>query len=133
MKKDIIELIGVKKSREQSLIDEFERIVKKVDTKEDIRKIEMRLLRPRPFLSYKGRRPGKSTFKKKSITLTFPTSKNIETWAKYFRVNKYVENNTYDIDFIIEIFRLLESGRVKWNREKKKYYLITKDKRKIRI
>jgi len=132
MQKDITKFIG-SKSHQQNLIDRFRVLVKKAKTKPEIRELEMRLLRPKPIEKYKGKRPGQTTFKKRCILLTFKSSKHITTWAKYFRVNTYVENNTYDLDFLIELFRLMEIGAISWNAKKNTYQFVhKKQKRKIK-
>jgi hypothetical protein len=135
MEKDITKFIS-KKSHQQNLIDRFSTLVKSVKSKSEIRQLEMSLLRPRPFEKYKGKRPGQTTFKKRCLLLTFNSPDTIKTWGKYFRVNTYLENNTYDLDFLIELFKLMDEGHVEWDDKNKKYtfhgYNPKKSKRKIK-
>ena len=132
MEKDITKFVG-RKSHEQNLISRFTKMVKSANTKKEIRELEMRLLRPKPIEQYKGPRPGRSNYKQKVITVTFPNRKYVDQWAKYFKVNTYVENNTYDIDFLIELFRLMEIGYISWDPKKKSFtFNHKKNKRKIR-
>lgn len=118
--KDITKFLG-EKSQQDNLLEKFSELVKKTKTKKELRELEMRLLRPKPFQKYKGKLPGKTTFKKRCLLLTFKSKKQIEIWARHFKVNTYIENNTYDVDFIIELFRLMDEGVVSWNPMKKKY------------
>jgi hypothetical protein len=120
MQSDITKFIG-RKSQEENLIGQFAKMVRKAKDKNEIRKLEMRLLRPKPIEAYKGPRPGKSNFKKKCITLTFPSTKQVAIWAKYFKVNTYIENNTYDVAFLIELFNLMEQGLIEWKEKEKKF------------
>lgn len=134
-KKDITLFIS-KKSHEQGLIERFTELVKSAKNKTEIRELEMRLLRPRPIERYKGKRPGQTTFKKRCMLLTFKSSDVVKTWAKYFRVNTYVENNTYDVDFLVELFRLMETEVLKWDPKTKRFLGLRKitivDGRKIK-
>lgn len=132
MKKDITQFVS-RKSHEENLIARFTDLVRKTKTKKEIRMLEMSLLRPKPIGKYKGQLPGKSLHAKRSIKLTFPSQQHIKIWAELFKVNTYVENNTYDIDFLIELFRLMKDGKVLWDKDKKRFiFPISKSKRQIK-
>jgi len=132
MKKDITLFIN-RTSHEQGLIKKFTELVKSVKTKTQMRELEMRLLRPRPLRRYKGKRPGQTAFKKRCMMLTFKSNSVIKAWARHFKVNTYVENNTYDVDFLVELFRLMDDGQIKWDSKKKKYEInMFEQKRKIK-
>lgn len=133
MGKDITKFVS-KKSKQENLIDRFHELVKSAKTKEEIREIEMALLKPKPLPSYKAGGKGLFTgFKKRSIRLTFNNGHIIKKWMNMFRVNTYLEFNTYEVDFITELFHLLETNRLTWDKKKKKYYLHTKDGRRLRL
>ena len=101
--------------------------------KKKLRNLEMQLLQPDPIPKYEGQKATQNLFKKRSIIVSMPNSKHIEQWARHFRINKHVDNNTWDTAFLIELFNLLDSGRVAWDKKTKKYKLKTKDGRKITI
>lgn len=123
-----------KKKREMSLMKKFNGLIKKEKDKRKIRELELRLLRPKPIQKYHGPTSGRKDFVKRSIRLTFHKHEWILRWMKLFRVNSYVEYNTWDIDFIMELIVKLETGRLEWNAKKNCYYLVSRDgKRRIKI
>jgi hypothetical protein len=126
MSKDITKFVS-KKSRELSIMEKFHKLIKG-KSESEIRDIELALLKPKPLPIYKGSKVGRSQFKKRSITLTFPAESWIDKFADYFKVNKYLDNNSYDIEFLMEIFRLFDKGRLRWDKDTKK--LIVKTIRK---
>ena len=122
-----------KKKREMSLMKKFYSVAAKTKSKEELRELELQLLRPKPIQKYTGPTVGRKDFAKRCIRLTFPKKEWIRRWMKMFRVNSYVEYNTWDIDFIMELLVKLESGRLIWSKKRKCYYLKTRDGRKVRI
>lgn len=118
-----------------SLMKKFYRLASKLPTnnKEMLRKLETRLLQPKPIKKYRGPTSGWKEFNKRCLRLTFPDNDWIMRWMKMFRVNAYIEYNTWDIDFIMELITKLESDRLKWNKKKKCFYLISKEGRRIKI
>ena len=131
--RDITQFIK-KRSHEESLIKKFISLSKKVKSKKELRELEMKLLRPKPIPKYMGQRTsGRSPFKKRSIIITFPNEGYIDKISKICRVGKYIENNTSDSGFIVEILNLFESGRLVWDKKKQKYYLKTRRGRMLRI
>lgn len=122
-----------KKSREESTIEHFNKIIEKAKSKQEIRKIEMKLLKPKPIESYRGKKSGMSTFQKKSLVVVFKTPEPINDLSKIIKINQYISNNTYDTDIILELLRLIKTERIEWNVKKKKFYLKTMNGRRIRI
>jgi len=122
-----------KKKREMSLMKKFYSVVAKAKGKREVRELEMRLLKPKPIKKYRGPKTGTMTeFQKRCIRITFPDKKWIRRWMKFFRVNAYVEYNTWDIDFLMELIIKMEEGRLVWDKDKSKFYLKTK-KGRIRV
>lgn len=120
---DITKFIG-KKSHEEVLTGNFATLAKKAKSKKELRILEMNLLKPKPIPIYTGpKTSGRSAFKKRSVLMTFPDTLYIEKMSNICRVNTYIENNTHDVDFLVELIRLLESKKIIWNKERKKYYL----------
>lgn len=116
--------IFVKKEIQKNLILQFLQLYEKhKGDKPFIRNLEMRLLRPAPLPEYKLKAKPKSEDQKKSIIVRFAKSKYVENWGKHFKVNYYLKNNTHDTDFLIELFRLFDTGKLAWNSEDKKFYL----------
>jgi len=128
------------KSREEGIIKHFEKLCRKIrkkyskeESKKAVRETEMHILRPKAIERYDGIASGHSLFKQRSILFVFKELSQVERISRLFRVSTYVQNNTYDTDFLNEIIRLLESERLVWNNKKNRYYLITKNGRKIRL
>lgn len=121
-----------KRTHDESRAKHFEKLIKGKSSKQ-IRKIEQALLKPKPIDSYKGPKSGKSSFDKRSITITFPNSEYIKRLAKLMRVNTYMKNNTYDTKFLIELIELMEGGRLRWNKRQECFYFKEKVGRRIRL
>lgn len=124
-----------KKKRETSLMKKFESLSSKlpIKDKQALRSLELQMLRPTPIKRYRGPTTGRQEFAKRCIRLTFPDKDWIMRWMKLFRVNSYLEYNSWDINFLMEILSKLESGRLVWNKKKKCYYLISAEGRRIKI
>ena len=122
-----------KRTQEENQIRRFDVMLPGIKTKQDLRNLEMHLLRPKPIPEYKGAKSGRSAFQKRTLLLAFPNSSYIKRLANFFNINSYIQNNTYDIGFLIELICLMEKKRVKWNKDRKRFFIITKDGRKIRL
>lgn len=133
MANDIRKLFG-KKSHTENLFDHFMEIFKAHrGDKEKIRKAEMSLLRPAPIKKFKGPKVERRDFMLRSIRVTLPSHEDIIRWGNHFRVNTYIENNTYDIDFLMFIFKKMEEGRLTWDKENKGFTLHLKNGRRLSI
>jgi len=131
---DITKFVSKSKiSREESQIKKFEKLIVSASSKEEQRKIEMHLLKPMPVPKYKGAKAGRTSFQKRTLLLAFPDSSHIEKLGKFFKLNAYVENNTYDVDFLIELIRLMRNGRIKWSRSRKKFLIKNKNGKMVRL
>lgn len=97
------------------------------------REIEQTLLKPKPISKYIGPKTGLSPFTKRSIMVTFPHKAHIEKLGRFIRINTYIQNNTYDVDMIIELTRLMEEGRLRWNKREGHFYFKEKVGRRIRL
>ena len=111
----------------------FEKLSGKIKSKKELRVLELRLLQPKPIQKYKGPEIGRTNFAKRCIRLTFPTPKWVDRFGELFRVSTFGEYNTWDIEFLMELFSKLESGRLTWDKKRKCYYLKTRDGRKLKI
>lgn len=129
---EITELL-TNRTGEESQIERFEKLYSKCRSKKDVRELEMHLLKPKPVPKYIGPKSGKTAFQKNSLLLLFPDSKYIERLGKFVRISTYVENNTYDTKLFTELVSLLEKGKIKWSNHKKKFFLISKTGKRIRI
>lgn len=120
-----------KQDRETERIKQFYDIVKHVKTKQERRKIEMKLLKPTPIPVYIGKKAGRSRFQKCSLRLVFKNSNLIKRLSKFITINTYVENNSFDTEMFISFVDMLESGEMIWDKENKKFILHSvKNKRK---
>lgn len=122
-----------KKTREENKIGHFNNLLKKIDSKKEVRKVEVRLLKPDPIAPYRGKKTGLTAFQKKSLLIVFKTPEPIAELAKIIRVNSYVNNNTYDTDFLLELLNLINSRRLQWDKIKKKYYIKTRSGKRMKI
>ncbi len=132
MKKDITKFVN-KKSREENVMILFDKLLKEADTKDKIRELELRLLRPQPLEDYKGPKTAQSNLKARTVMVVLPNKNIVERWAELFKVARYIENNTYDIDFLVELFNLMKAGRIEWNSERRKYYMNTRNGMRVKL
>lgn len=130
--KDIVKLVAGK-SREESVIGEFFRLAEKAKDKFQLRKLEEKLLKPKPIAPYKGAKTSRTDFKKRTLMLALPNESHIQRWAKIIRVNQYKDNNTWDVDIFVELLNLLESGRLKFDRKEKKFKAVLRKGRKLTL
>jgi len=129
--RDITKFVS-KKTREENVMEKFNGMIKGKSDKE-IREIEMRLLRPRPIPKYKGPKPVRANFKRRSLKLAFQHKSIVDRYEAFIKVNKYVENNTHDVDLFIILLELLENERLVWDGKKKKLYFKNRQGRKLRL
>lgn len=130
--KDITQLIN-RKSYEENQIEKFNNLLSAVSTKRKQRKLEMHLLKPKPISKYKGIKSGMSNFKKSTVLFSFPDSICVQKLEKIVIINKYIENNCHDVFFLVELIRLIESGRIEWHKRKKRYYVNARNGGRIRL
>lgn len=113
----------------------FKRYLKAIDGKgqDEQRKIEMALLRPEPIPQYTGPKPRQSKFKSRTITLTFPNASDIKRLGSFVKINTYIDANTYDVGMFVEMMNLLEDDTLRWDPNKKSFYIEEKRLGKRRI
>ena len=125
MGKDISELFG-KGGRETNVMERFAAAIKGKDASE-VRIIEMTLLKPTAITPYTGPTMGRSDYEKRSITMAFKSEEDVDRLGKYIRINKFSHNNTYDVGILMEVLRLLESGRLRWSSKKNRLTVVSGD------
>ena len=118
----ITDFVGTqRKTLEGDVIKRFNKLIEGKE-KEDIRKIELSLLKPKPIAHYKGKRPSRLTdLKKKTVTVYFPDEKILMRFAKYLKIQTYIENNIHDVAFFLELLKLLENETIKWDEDNKHF------------
>lgn len=129
---DITKLIN-KRTGEENQIKKFEEMLSKTKTKKQRRDLEMHLLKPKPVPVYKGDRAGRTLFQRRTILLSFPKESCIEQLGKFFTVNSYIQNNSYDTDFLIELIRLMGKKKIRWNKHAKKFFIKDKNGKSINL
>ena len=113
---DITKLLG-KKTRERGIMSRFMKLIKG-KSKEEVRDIELALLKPAPLPKYGGKKSSaQSKWLAESITFSFPNKDIVERLGKFIKINTYIENNSYDIALFIEVLKLLENGTLQWKNE----------------
>ena len=122
-----------RKTGEQNQLARFQKMLPEQKTKQSIRDLEMHLLKPKPIPKYKGKRIGRTDFQKRTILFAFPDESQINKLAKFFIVNSYIQNNIYDVEFLIELMNLMEKKRITWNKEKKRFYFKNRAGKKIKL
>lgn len=121
-------------TREEFLLKEFLRLAARTKTKQELRELEMALLKPAPIPSFKKQiTTGMSDFQLRTVTMTFPNKRYVEILGKFIRINSYKGNNSHDMDILVEFINLLESGRIVFDTEEKKLKLVTKKGRVLKL
>lgn len=122
-----------KKTGEENQLARFEDLFPKQKTKQDLRNLEMHLLKPKPIPIYKGKKVGRTDFQKRTILFVFQNELQVKKLSQFFIVNTYIQNNIYDVEFLMEVIRLMEKKRIVWNGKRKKFYFIDKTGKKIKL
>lgn len=129
----ITKFLGKKNvSHDEMRAKNFDRLIKDKSESEK-RVIEQALLKPKPIPKYTGSKTGLSPFLKRTVEVTFPNPGCIIRLGKFLRVSTYIQNNTYDVDLIMELVRLMEDGRLRWNKREKCFYFKEGVGRRIRL
>ena len=134
MKNDIQAKLFGKKSHSGNLFEHFMKVFEKYrDDPEKLREAELQLLKPKPIPKFTGPKVDRRDFMMRSIRVALPSHEDVLKWGEHFRINTYIENNTYDIDFLLFLFKKMDEGRLSWDKEKKCFVLHTTTGRKINI
>lgn len=128
-----INLIINRRTGEENQIARFDALSAGVKDKKKLRDLEMHLLKPSVIPKYKGPKSGKTNFEKCSLLFVFPSPQSIARLSKFITINTYMENNTYNVEFLMELIKLMERERIKWNSISKKFYMVTKTGKKIKL
>ena len=132
-KKEVKKMAGLDKfikGRENKKVEKF-KTLSKGKSKKQLRKLEQKLLKPEPIPKYFGRKAGIGPVEKRSILFIFPSRKDLNRLGKFVKINTAKGNNTQDIDFLMSILELLESGKLAYDNERKTIN-ITKTKKRRR-
>jgi len=93
-------------------------------SKEERRDIEQKLFVPEKLPPYTMEEPtAGSDVESKKVTLVFSDLKDVETLSKYFRISEYKGKNirSSNLTMMIDFLRALESGEIKYDRERRKF------------
>lgn len=93
-------------------------------SKEERRNIEEKLFVPEKLPPYTMEEPTSgSDVESKKVTLVFSDLKDVETLSKYFRISEYKGKNirSSNLGMMIDFLKALESGEIKYDREKRKF------------
>lgn len=132
MAKDIAKFLG-RASRESDILGQFKRLVKKAKTNEELRELELRLLKPKPLPPYHGPKTGRTDFKQRALMLVFSNKTFIERYKQFVKINTYNTNNTYHVELFVELIRLLEDGRLEFSYKDNRFYVHGRKNKRTRI
>jgi len=131
--KNIDEFFNKKIINNKFIIKRFMKLIMN-KTKEQIREIEIQLLKPEPIPFYNYKKDKRqNAIDKKTISLILPDVKYLDLWSRHFRISKHIKNNSYDTAFIVKILQLIDKNRIQFDSSRNEYYLISKNNRKIKI
>lgn len=106
---------GGKKTLEGDIVNRFTKLIEG-KSKEEVREIELSLLKPKPIAHYKGKRPSKLTdLNRRRVTIYFQNEKVLMRFSRFLKVQTYIENNIHEVGLLLEMLRLLESETLRWN------------------
>lgn len=97
-------------------------------SEEDKREIELALLKPDKIPSYTGPTPIKNSLDKLTVKIILPDEKSMSLLRKYFKVGTFVEQSINNISLLLELLRLLESGKLEFDKHEKRLRIHTKAK-----
>ena len=84
-------------------------------SKTEIRKAEMALLKPDPIPQYLGKKPGLSSYQKRSIVVTFSNEKYIEIAKEFMTIRAFTGYNTNDTKIFESLLDDLKKKKLKWD------------------
>lgn len=102
-------------------------IMRKGKTKEEVRQLEQKFLKPSKLPAYHKPENAKDALISRTIKLVFVTEADVELFKKHFKVSTYKENNVLDTNLLIALLTELEEGRLAYD-EKAKLLRYTKIK-----
>lgn len=106
-------------------IEKFNKVAKG-KSKEEVRELEMKMLKPKGLEKYFGEIPNISIVdisEHASLKIVFESKKLYDLFCKYFTVRTYVENNICDLSLLEKFLNLLEEGILVYDRKTKELRL----------
>ena len=104
------------KNARKDRVERFEEL-SKGKTKEEIREIEVALLRPDAIPDYVGELSRYALNQDTTVKLVFKTKEDMSLVGKYMNITAYIEPSISDIKIILDLFNALEEGRMKYNKK----------------
>lgn len=90
-------------------------------SKKEIRELETTLLAPEEIQPYAGSQPSqkaKHPLLARTVKFVFHSQEDIALFKKHFRVSNFIEMSVADPSFLMRIVDALESGEIKYDRER---------------
>lgn len=105
-------------NEDESKLARFMRL-KQGKSKEEIRKLEMELLRPEKLQMRVGAKMrAVTTLEARSILLVFPTDTSVDLFKKYFKVSKYKGQSAHRIEMLIDFLQVINTGELVYDANK---------------
>jgi len=98
-------------------------------SQEEKRGLELQLLKPDKIPPHIHEKADKSKFSPittRSVRMVFPDDESLELFKKHFSVSRHVEASLTDMDKLLAIIRLLDSGEVTYDKKSNKATVVKK-------
>jgi len=106
---------------EGSNVKKFEQ-AGKGEPKKKVRKLETTMLRPEVLPPHVGKKATADTISDRSVLMVFKTTKEVDLFAKYFKVHRYVKNNVsaQGMEVMSALLKEMEAHNIRFNKKKGK-------------
>ena len=112
-------------------INRYKEIIKN-STEVEKREFESQLLVPNAIPQYGGPVPIADEIEKVTVRLVFPDKKSMALFDRFFKVSNYIEKSVYELNLLIALLTLLESGKISYDSKKSECFIVGQIKRRSR-
>lgn len=114
------------KNARRDRVARFEEL-SKGKTQEEIRIMEMALLKPDEIPDYVGEVNRYNLNSETTVKLVFRTPEEMEMVGKHLSINNYIEPCISDIKIVLDLFMAIERGEISYNKKAGKFTFCEKE------
>lgn len=113
------------KNARRDRVAKFEEL-SKGKSKEEVREMEMSLLKPDAIPDYVGEARKYIPNSETTVKLVFRNEAEMELVGKHLSINTYIEPCISDIKIIIDLFTAIERGEISYNKKSGQFAMVEK-------
>jgi hypothetical protein len=120
MQQGLSKFLGVKNKQEEN-ISKFERM-SKGKSKQEVRELERKLLKPEPIPIYVEEHSKFHIKKENAFKVVFSSKEDVELVKKFLYVSYYVEPSIGDMSLLIDLLKAMDSGEIIYDKKEGKFH-----------